>query len=190
MCQLNSEVRLGVKPGVIRPVALNQVTAPHWPLPLALTAPSTAPHSGFPTPALTGRAGLATRLPFLPSIHAVLQASFTLWAEGHQLPWPSGLDGVLRTGVGGLFQPSPFCWWPGVGDPWPMSSSIRSPSDAAGREESHSSTGGPLPLSPPCLPATPPHPGGGWRGSVCDLGRGPNPHMLSGCPSCGPCPVQ
>ena len=110
MCQLNSGVRSGVKPGVSRPVALNQVTAPHWPLPLALTAPSTAPHSGFPTPALTGRTGLAIWLPFLHSIRAVLQASFTLGAEGHQLPWPSGLDGVLRTGVGGLFQPSPFCW--------------------------------------------------------------------------------
>lgn len=163
--------------------------------------PPLAPPSGSPSPIHSPSLRLSHPRPHRQSWPGCLapfsaqhpccsSSQFHPGGRGASAAWPSRLDGVLRTGVGCQFQPSPFCWSPEAGGPWPMSGSIRSPSDVAGREESHSSTGGPLPLPPPCLPTAPPHPGGGWRGSVCDLGRGPNPHTSPGCPSCGPCPMQ
>lgn len=57
-----------------------------------------APPSGSPTPALTGPAALVAQLLLLTGIHAVLQVSVTLRAEGHQLTWPLGLDKAINWG--------------------------------------------------------------------------------------------
>ena len=83
MCRLSPGS--GVKPGVLK-LCCPEPSHCHPP----------APHSGSLNPALTGSAGLAAWLPFLPRIHVVLQVSVTLRAEGHQLPWPSGLARALR----------------------------------------------------------------------------------------------
>lgn len=74
--------------------------------------------------------------------------------------------------VRGRLRPSPLCWWPGAGDPSPASGSSQIPSDDAGRGGSHSSTSGRLPPRPHGLLTAPPRPGGGWKGSACDLSTG------------------
>lgn len=66
-----------------------------------------APPSGSPTPALTSPAAMAAQFPLLPGIHAVLQVSVTLQAEGHQMTWPLGLDRAIR-GLGSKVSPSPY----------------------------------------------------------------------------------
>lgn len=56
-----------------------------------------------------------------------------------------------------------------------MSGSSRIPSDDAGRVGSHSNISGHLPPLPHGLLRAPPHPGGGWKESVCNLGKGTQP---------------
>lgn len=94
--------------------------------------------------------------------------------------------------VRGQLQPSPLRWWPGAEGPSPASGSSQIPSGDAGRAGSHSSTSGRLPPLPRGLPTAPPRPGGGWKGSVCDLSTGTQtaralrPPGL--CPTHGLCP--